>query len=204
MHLFGERALGVVILVLLGVLVAAKRIATGSVFDTPRGGLLVQTVNVFNLCFLLAVNPLAAILLIGRRLAVLDPTHVDIDAPRAVAALEVAGLLVYVAGCTLMAAALLTLGRTYQLGGCTPRPGDAMVTTGPYRVVRHPMYAAALCIAAGLAALIQSWAAACVFCTYVVLILMLIPAEEEGLRKAYGDRYAAFEQETRRLIPLVY
>jgi len=204
MHLLGERTLGVVILVLLGMLVATKRIATGSIFDKPEGGLLVQAVNVFNLLFLLIVNPLAAILLIGRRLAALDPTRVAVDAPRALAALEIVGLVLYVAGCALMAAALRTLGRNYQLGGCAPRPGDSMVRTGPYRVIRHPMYAAALCIAGGLACLVQSGAAAGVFCVYIVLILALIPAEEEVLLNAYGDRYAAFQRQTRRLIPLVY
>ena len=203
MNLLGERLLGVVILVLLGLLVAVKRVATRSVLDRPEGGLLVQSVNVFNLLFLLAVNPVAAVLLIARRLATADPTYTTVALPGRTI-LEIAGLALYVAGFLLMAAALITLGRNYQLGGCPPRPGDNMIREGPYRLVRHPMYLAAWCISLGLACLTQSWAAFGVFCIYVVLILVLVPAEEVGLRRAYGEQYAALQKETRRLVPFVY
>jgi protein-S-isoprenylcysteine O-methyltransferase Ste14 len=203
MHLLGERTLGVVILVLLGVLVTVKRVATGSALDRPKGGLLVQAVNVFNLFFLLVANPVAAVLLIARWLAVNDPTHATIADP-ALTILEITGLILYVAGFLLMAAAMLTLGENYQLGGCSPRPGDSLVGKGPYRLVRHPMYLAAWCISLGLSCLIQSWAAFGVFCVYVVLVLLLVPTEEKGLRNAYGEQYAALQRGTRRLIPFVY
>lgn len=203
MHLLGERTLGVVVLALLALLVTVKRIATGSILDRPQGGLLIQAVNVFNLVFLLVANPLAAILLVTRRLAAADPTHAAIPEP-ALTIVEITGLILYVAGFLLMASALLSLGGNYQLGGRVPRPGDRLVRKGPYRLVRHPMYLAAWCICLGLAFLIQSWAAFGLFCIYVALVLVLVPAEEEGLRKVYGEQYFAFQQETRRLIPFLY
>lgn len=58
MHLFDQRLLGILVLVLLGGLVVVKRMATGSVLDRPRGNFLIQLVNGFNLFFLLMVNPL--------------------------------------------------------------------------------------------------------------------------------------------------
>ena len=67
MHLLDQRILGIAILCLLGMLVIVKRVATGSILDKPKGNLLVQLVNIFNLFFLLVVNPLAAILLITGR-----------------------------------------------------------------------------------------------------------------------------------------
>ncbi len=154
MHLVGQTTLGIAILVLLGVLVVAKRTATGSILDRPGGNLLVQLVNLYNLLFLLVVNPLAAVLLLTRSLPGIDPTHVAIDDPRALVALEVVGLALYVTGFLLMAWALLTLARNYQLGGSAPRSEDKIVTTGPYRLIRHPMYTAALSISLGLACLI--------------------------------------------------
>ena len=66
------------------------------------------------------------------------------------------------------------------------------------------MYTAALSISLGLACLIESLALSCVFCVYVALICLLIPVEEDGLLKAYGEQYVAYQQGTRRLIPLVY
>jgi protein-S-isoprenylcysteine O-methyltransferase len=103
-----------------------------------------------------------------------------------------------------MAGALIALGRNYQLGGSAPRSEDKMVMDGPYKLVRHPMYTAALSISLGLACLIQSWAFLSVFCIYLVLIFPLIPVEEDGLRKAYGEQYGAYEQKTRELFPFVY
>jgi protein-S-isoprenylcysteine O-methyltransferase Ste14 len=81
---------------------------------------------------------------------------------------------------------------------------DKMVTGGPYRLIRHPMYTAALSISLGLACLIQSGAFFCVFCIYLVLIFMLIPIEEDRLRKAYGEQYVAYQQKARKLIPFVF
>ena len=200
MNLLGHVTLGITILLLLGLLVIVKRAATGAILDTPHGNFLVQLVNVFNLFFLLVVNPLAAILLVTRRLEALDPTHVDIGDPTIVTAGELLGLFLYVAGFVLMAWALVRLAKNYQLGGSDPRAGDTMITDGPYSMVRHPMYAAALSISAGLALLIQSWAFACVFCVYLVLILRLIPLEEERLLRAYGEQYAAYRRRTRALV----
>ena len=204
MHLLDQRILGIAILFLLGMLVIVKRVATGSILDKPKGNLMVQLVNIFNLFFLLVVNPIAAILLITRRLATVDPTHIAINKPWILMVLEIVGLLKYVIGFLLMAWALITLGRNYQLGGSAPRSEDKMVMDGPFRLVRHPMYTAALGISFGLACLIQSWGFFCVFCIYVVLIFLLIPLEEDGLRKAYGERYVSYRQKTRKLVPFVY
>jgi len=201
MDTLDQRILGIAMLLLLGMLVTIKRAATGTILDRPKGNLLVQLVNIFNLFFLLVVNPLAAILLITRRLAAIDPVHITIIEPWILLALEIVGLVIYVMGFLLMAWALITLGRNYQLGGSAPRSENKMVVDGPYRLIRHPMYTAALSISLGLACLIQSWAFFCVFCIYLVLIFLLIPMEENGLQKAYSEEYHAYQQKTRMLIP---
>ncbi len=102
-----------------------------------------------------------------------------------------------------MAWALTGLRSNYQLGGSLPRDTDKLVIVGPYRLVRHPMYAAALYISLGLALLTQSLACFAVFCIYLVLILLLIPVEEQGLQQAYGSQYIAYQQKIRKLIPFV-
>ncbi len=204
MHLFDQRILGIAILFLLGMLVTVKRATTGSVLDKPKGNLMVQLVNIFNLFFLLVVNPLAAILLITRCMAAIDPTHITINVPWVLTVLEIVGLALYAIGFLLMAWALIALGRNYQLGGSAPRSEDKMVMNGPYRLIRHPMYTAALSISLGLAGLIQSWAFFCVFCIYLMLILPLISMEEDELRKAYGERYGTYQRKTKKLIPFVF
>ncbi len=203
MVLLDQTILGIVMLCLLGLLVAVKRFATGSILDKPQGTLMVQLVNIFNLFFLLVVNPLSAILLLTGQLALFDSTRLLINAPWNIIA-EIIGLAVYVAGFLLMAWALITLGRHYQLGGSAPRSDDKLIVAGPYKLIRHPMYAAALSITLGLIGLIQSWIFVGVLGIYLVLILPLITMEEAGLRQAYGTPYSVYQQKTRKLVPFVY
>jgi protein-S-isoprenylcysteine O-methyltransferase Ste14 len=204
MHLFDQKIMGILILFLLAALVIVKRMTTGSVLDRPQGNFLIQLVNTFNLFFLLIVNPLAAILMITRRLEILEPTRVTIDEPAILLVLEIVGLIMYVIGYLLMAGALITLGHNYQLGGSDPRSEDKMIIDGPYKKVRHPMYTAALSISLGLACITRSWVFFFVFCIYLLLIIPLIPVEEDGLRKAYGEKYEIYRLKAKKLIPFVY
>jgi len=204
MNPIDQRMLGILILFLLGGLVITKQLTTGSVLDKPKGRFLVQLVNIFNLFFLLIVNPLVAILLITRNLETFDPTSLTIKSPWLVNTIGVAGLVLYVIGYLLMAWALIELRNNYQLGGSTPRTSDRLVIIGPYHFVRHPMYAAALYIALGLAFLTQSLACLAVFCIYLLLISLLIPVEEKGLQQAYGNEYSAYQHKVRKLIPFLY
>ncbi len=204
MHLIDQLPLGIGILVLLAALVIVKQRSTGAVLDKPKGDLLIQVVNIFNLFFLLVVNPLAAVALITRSLPGLDPTHYVIQPTWLLTFTEILGLLLYVGGFALMCWALITLGRNYQLGGSAPRAKDKIVTQGPYGLIRHPMYSAALGISLGLACLIQSCAFFAVFLIYVVFILRLVPVEERALAKAYGRKYAAYRGRTKVLLPALY
>ncbi len=66
------------------------------------------------------------------------------------------------------------------------------------------MYAAALAISLGLACVVQSLALFSVFGIYLVLITLLIPAEEEGLGQAYGESYFAYQRKVKSLVPFLF
>jgi protein-S-isoprenylcysteine O-methyltransferase Ste14 len=204
MHLFDQKIIGILILILLGTLVVVKRKATGFVLDRPQGEPLVRLVNSFNLFFLLVVNPLTAIILITSRLEMIDPTRIIIQETWLLKAWETAGLVMYVLGYLLIAWALISLRNNYQIGGSTPRIKDEMVVNGPYILVRHPVYSAVLSISLGLAGLTQSGALFGVFGLYLFFILLLIPLEEEGLLQAYKKQYICYQQKTKKIIPFVY
>jgi protein-S-isoprenylcysteine O-methyltransferase Ste14 len=205
MHLVDQRMLGIAILFLLGGLVIIKRMFTGSILkDKPKSDLRIWLTHIFNLFFLLFVNPLAAILLITGHLETFDPTRLAINRPWLLMGVEIGGLVLYVLGFLLMGWALIRLGSHYQAGGSDPRKADAMVIDGPYRLVRHPMYAAALVISLGLACVVQSLAFFSVFCIYLLLITLLIPAEEEGLRRAYGEPYTVYQRSVKSFVPLLF
>jgi protein-S-isoprenylcysteine O-methyltransferase Ste14 len=188
MRVLDQRMGGIIVLVLWVALVGAKRIATGSLLeDKPRGGAWMWITHVFNFSFLLAAVPAAAILLMLRE----GPLN----------HLAAAGAVLYSAGTALMISALLTLRGNYQVGGNTPRPSDKLVIRGPYRFVRHPMYAAALSVSLGLALLTQSFLYFGVFCVYVMLIARLIPIEEQRLYQVYKQQYGNYRAAVKALLP---
>lgn len=205
MWVLDQRIFGIIILLLWAMLVIAKWLATGSLLrDRPQGGMWIWLVHIFNFFFLLVVNPLAAILLIAGPAQAIHADHQPSGTQGLPAGLAPTGLLLCAAGYILMAWALFTLRGNYQVGGNPPRASEEFVAKGPYRLVRHPMYTAALCISLGLACLTRSMAFLGVFCIYVLLILWLIPVEEEGMRRAYGERYLTYQGTVNRLVPMLY
>jgi protein-S-isoprenylcysteine O-methyltransferase Ste14 len=198
MEVVDRRIFGIIIILLWLMLVIVKKVATGSLLgDKPNGGVLFWLIHIFNFSFLLVANPVAAVLLIA-------PGKGAIAVGSMLTMLSAAGTVFLGFGNILMAWALLTLRRNYQVGGNPPRGSDELVVGGPYRFVRHPMYAAAVPISLGLACLTRHVAYFLVFFIYVVLVLLLMPIEEQGLEKAYGQRYAAYKKSVKRLIPALY
>lgn len=80
----------------------------------------------------------------------------------------------------------------------------ALVTTGPYRWVRHPRLLNALLIAAGAALAFAAGLALVLLALLTGVSLVLIRAEERSLLEERGEEYAAYRQRTWRLIPYVF
>jgi len=79
-----------------------------------------------------------------------------------------------------------------------------VVTTGPYRFVRHPMYAGGLFYFFALPFMFGSWLGLAVVPIFIALLLARIPIEERMLRNdlAGYDAYAA--RVRYRLVPGVW
>jgi protein-S-isoprenylcysteine O-methyltransferase Ste14 len=99
----------------------------------------------------------------------------------------------------LMLYTLLTLGRSFSL---TPQ-ARKLVVSGPYAIVRHPLYLVEEAAITGV--LLQyAWFAALPFLVlHISVQIRRIQLEEEVLRKAF-PKYAAYVRSTRRLIPGVW
>jgi protein-S-isoprenylcysteine O-methyltransferase Ste14 len=101
-------------------------------------------------------------------------------------------------------AAIRALGKQWSL---TARviENHELIMTGPYRLVRHPIYTALLgmVLATGLA---QSywWGLLAALAIYLAGTLIRIRSEERLLREVFGARYEDFARRVPALIPGVY
>ena len=82
--------------------------------------------------------------------------------------------------------------------------GQTVVTTGPYRWVRHPMYAGATLYIIGTPLLLGSWIGLAVLPLLIGAMMLRIPMEERALRRGLPgyDGYAA--RVRYRLVPFVW
>jgi len=116
--------------------------------------------------------------------------------------LVVVGILVALAGAVLAVSA----GRAHE-GSLTPFPrpisGAALVESGPYRVVRHPIYSGGTLFFIGISLALSPAALAV---TGILAIVWALKVQvEEGFLRASAPGYAAYCERTRaRLIPFVY
>jgi protein-S-isoprenylcysteine O-methyltransferase Ste14 len=205
MYAMDPRILGIILLASTAAFVLVKRWTTGSFLKgKPEGSILVWFTHVFNLFFLLVANPAVSVLLLARRFEALDPTVVDLGPSPMRLGFEVIGLSLCLMGYSLMGWALVAMRGHFQVLGKSPRPSDRLLSSGPYRLIRHPMYSSVLCLSLGLAVLTRSLAVFAIFGVYVALILRLVPFEEEGLRRAYGEQFAGYQRRVKKLIPLFY
>lgn len=82
--------------------------------------------------------------------------------------------------------------------------GHELCTTGPYGVVRHPMYLAIDLLGLGSAVWVPAWP---VIIGAVLLWLggdLRARIEERVLLEAFGDRYGEYMERVRRMLPVIY
>jgi protein-S-isoprenylcysteine O-methyltransferase Ste14 len=118
--------------------------------------------------------------------------------------LRVAGLVVMWVGLAVRGWAMVVLGSAFRTT-VEVDPGQAVVSTGPYRWVRHPSYAGLLLIVAGFGLAVGNWLALAV-CLVLPLpaVLRRIAVEEAELTGVLGDAYRSYRARTRRLIPGIW
>jgi len=110
--------------------------------------------------------------------------------------LILAGDLVAVLACIWLLASVLALGRCF---GVLPE-ARGLVTRGPYRAVRHPVYLGEIAACAGLALAAPSLRNGLVLAVFVGAQLVRMGFEERALTRAFPE-YAAYAERTPRLIP---
>ena len=80
-------------------------------------------------------------------------------------------------------------------------PAEGLVTQGPFRVSRHPMYLGMVLILAGCAVLLRSLTPFFVIPVFAWLMdTKFIRVEEEMMEESHGDAYREYKKRVRRWI----
>jgi protein-S-isoprenylcysteine O-methyltransferase Ste14 len=114
-----------------------------------------------------------------------------------------AGTSLIVAGSVLRRWCWRALGK-YFTGNIVVTPGQPVVDSGPYWLVRHPSYTAGIAMAAGIGVALGNWAS--------IALLVIEPCllygyrarvEERALIATLGEPYRTCMARTKRFIPFV-
>ena len=118
--------------------------------------------------------------------------------------LRMAGVVVIWLGLALRVWAIAALGSDFRTT-VEVEPGQTVVSSGPYRWVRHPSYAGLLLIVAGFGAALGNWLSLAV-CVILPLpaILWRVHVEEAELNHVLGEAYRAYQSDRARLIPRIW
>jgi protein-S-isoprenylcysteine O-methyltransferase Ste14 len=115
------------------------------------------------------------------------------------------------AGCALLLAAFLFMYWTLRTNSFAAPVvkiqkdrGHTVITTGPYAIVRHPMYFGALFYFAGTSLVLGSWWGLATIPVFALLLGVRIGIEEHALRTGL-DGYDDYARRVRwRLIPFIW
>jgi len=113
------------------------------------------------------------------------------------------------AGALLILACFDIVQRTFRENAFTApvvkiQEGQQVVSTGPYRVVRHPMYAGALLFFIGAPLLLGSWIGLCLVPALAAVLIVRAVLEEHALAEGLPG-YTEYAARVRfRMIPYVW
>ena len=81
------------------------------------------------------------------------------------------------------------------------RSSATLVTSGPYRWIRHPLYTVGMMAYLGFALLAENWLIALMAVVSFVVLAIRVPREEAKLVEKFGDAYRKYAKTTGRFLP---
>jgi protein-S-isoprenylcysteine O-methyltransferase Ste14 len=113
------------------------------------------------------------------------------------------GVVLSAAGFTLVFWSGIALGRQYS-ADVTIQKEHRLITSGIYRLIRHPRYLGVIFLSIGISLIFRSWIGlvACVF--FITALIYRISDEEATMRKQFGIEWDEYCKRSSRLIPYIY
>ena len=169
-----------------------KSQATGEKLDRRQEGLFI----------LFTLRPVGIVGMLGLIAYMVNPSWMAWSSVSLPATLRWTGVGVGVVAGALLIWTLRSLGKNLTDTVVTRRE-HTLVTSGPYRWIRHPFYdSVALCILAN-SLVAANWFLFLSGSVLLVLIIIRTRTEEEKLLARFGDSYRAYTDRTGRFLPRI-
>ena len=110
------------------------------------------------------------------------------------------GALVALAGSAVTWKSRAALGAAWSFGLLAGEQ-SGVVTTGPYRCIRHPMSLGLSMLALGEGIAFSSWPAVLAVAAVVPTLLWRVAVEEKLLLQVFGERYGVYRHRTKMIMP---
>jgi protein-S-isoprenylcysteine O-methyltransferase Ste14 len=112
------------------------------------------------------------------------------------------GLLIVIAGLAFAVWARLYLGRNWS-GTVTVKDDHTLICSGPYAIVRHPIYTGLLLAILGTAIVFGEWRGLVAFCFLTAAYLLKLRREERFMAESFPDAYPGYRARVPALIPFL-
>jgi protein-S-isoprenylcysteine O-methyltransferase Ste14 len=116
--------------------------------------------------------------------------------------LGVIGIIVCAVGVTIAIWARRYLGKNWGMPMSIKENPD-LVTSGPYKYIRHPIYAGVLLAMLGSAMVGEGVWLVVIVLVFPYFILFSAKKEEENMTKLFPTQYPEYKKKTKMLIPFV-
>jgi protein-S-isoprenylcysteine O-methyltransferase Ste14 len=120
--------------------------------------------------------------------------------PHAIGPLQLAGLAVLLAGLAFSVWARLHLGTNWSVS-VTLKEGHELVRSGPYGLVRHPIYTGCLLALLGAVLIGAQWRGVAGLLLIFASLAYKVRVEESWLTGHFGRAYSQYRRDVAALIP---
>jgi protein-S-isoprenylcysteine O-methyltransferase Ste14 len=121
----------------------------------------------------------------------------------AFSAIRLLGVAPFIAGVCLYFVSRFTLGRFFS-EAIRIKPEHKLITSGPYRFIRHPIYLGEILYFLSIPMIFGSLYGFVIMLVLIPMLLRRISVEERVLVSKFGQEYVEYTLKTKKLIPYIY
>jgi protein-S-isoprenylcysteine O-methyltransferase Ste14 len=114
------------------------------------------------------------------------------------------GASLAVVGALFAVWARVTLGSNWSGGAATIKRDHELMSAGPYKLVRHPIYTGFIATEIGTALTMGTLASYVAVLLGIIGFLMRIRSEEQLMMTQFQDAYSAYKVRTKTLVPFLW